>query len=130
MPRKKSPVTPPGIDPGTLTTTAPQAHVILYIYIYICVCVCACVCVREGVCGGNVGLLLFVPSHCVTCNRKHTESVLSTSTKTLNGLQLPKQHTHKLKPNLGFYTHRLESLMFSLYFKSMHMQADDMSLSQ
>jgi hypothetical protein len=33
MPRKKSPVTPPGIDPGTfrlvaqsLTTTAPQAH--------------------------------------------------------------------------------------------------------
>ena len=34
-PRKKFPVTQPGIDPGTLTTTLPQAHIYIYINIYI-----------------------------------------------------------------------------------------------
>jgi hypothetical protein len=56
-PRKKSPVTLPGIDPGTvrlvaqrsaLTTTPPQApyiYIYIYIYMWVCVCVCVWVCV-------------------------------------------------------------------------------------
>jgi len=50
-PRKKSPVTPPGIDPGTIRLVAQRLNhyatpgQYIYMYIYMCVCVCVCVCV-------------------------------------------------------------------------------------
>ena len=38
--RKKSQVTPPGIDPGTVRLVAQRIYIYIYIYIYVCVCVC------------------------------------------------------------------------------------------
>ena len=37
-PRKKSPVTPPGIDPGTVRLVAQRQNI--YTRMYVCVCVC------------------------------------------------------------------------------------------
>ena len=63
VPRNKSPVTPPGIDPGTVRLVAQRLiYIYLYIYIYMCVCVCVCVC---------FGLFLMMDEIEPSCSQPH-----------------------------------------------------------